>query len=107
MNRYVTPPAPDNVGELRRRLAELGNPWTVDPDLADDDPLPEYPRGGQEDADVPAEFRAVAAEPGEDLRDTLSQEPPANPFLRARWATEGLLDPADVEPMRNGEGDLP
>jgi hypothetical protein len=75
MNRYVTPPAPDSVGELRRRLAELGNPWTVDPDLADDDPLPEYPRGGQEDADVPPEFRAAAAEPGADLRDQCACAP--------------------------------
>jgi hypothetical protein len=104
MNRYVTPPEPETVGELRRRLAELGNPWTVDPDLADDDTLPEYPRGGQEDADVPPEFRAAAPEPGVDLRDRLRQEQPANPFLRARWAEEGLLDPANGQP--SGEGEL-
>jgi hypothetical protein len=107
MNRYATPPAPETVGELRRRLAELGNPWTVDPDLADTDPLPEYPRGGQAGADVPEEFRTAAVDPGPDLRDRLELEPPANPFLRARWAAEGLLDPADVEPMRNGEGGQP
>jgi hypothetical protein len=103
MNRYVTPPEPETVGELRRRLAELGNPWTVDPELTDEDPLPEYPRGGQEDADVPPEFRTAATEPTADLRDLLSQEPPANPFLRARWAEEGLLDPANGQPSGEGE----
>jgi hypothetical protein len=37
------------VGELRRRLAERGDPWQVQPSLADDDPLPGPPRGGSYD----------------------------------------------------------
>jgi hypothetical protein len=69
------------VGELRRRLAELGDPWQVDPDLSDDAPLPDPPRGaelgGPEIAQAaPADLRAM---------------PPANPDLRRRWAEAGLL----------------
>jgi hypothetical protein len=101
MNRYATAPTPENVGELRRRLAELGHPWTVDPDLRDEDPLPDHPRGGQAEEDVLEETRAAAAEPSEDLRELLAQQPPANPYLRSRWGEEGLLDPAEAEPVRD------
>ena len=37
---------PATVGELRRRLAALGDPWTVPARFTDDDPLPDPPRGG-------------------------------------------------------------
>jgi hypothetical protein len=83
---------PRTIGELRRRLAEMGNPWTVDPQLSDDEPLRDRPRGGQPDEEVPDELRPAAVEPSRDLREVLGGQPPANPFLRERWAQEGLLD---------------
>jgi hypothetical protein len=86
--------APRTAGELRRRLAGLGDPWTVDPRLADDDPLPDRPRGGMPEEHIPEAARLVALSPETDLLDLLSAQPPANPDLRARWTELGLL-PAD------------
>jgi hypothetical protein len=83
---------PQTIGDLRRRLAELGNPWTVDPQLSDEEPLRDRPRGGQPEDEVPDDLRAAAVEPSRDLRDVLAEQPPANPFLRERWVEEGLLD---------------
>jgi hypothetical protein len=97
---------PQTAGELRRRLAELGSPWTVDPRLGDDDPLPDYPRGGQTDEEVPEEIRPPAIEPAGNLRDLLSQERPINPLLQERWVEAGILAPKDVTgvPELRGEG---
>jgi hypothetical protein len=83
---------PQTIGDLRRRLAELGNPWTVDPQLSDEEPLRDRPRGGQPEDEVPDDLRAAAVEPSKDLRDVLAEQPPANPSLRERWVEEGLLD---------------
>ncbi|MGW1288010.1 hypothetical protein ACWD4N_31055 [Streptomyces sp. NPDC002586] len=85
--------APHTVGELRRLLAEMGDPWTVDPALADDDPLPDPPRGALLEKDAPEELRLTELSPELDLRDMLSTQPPANPDLRARWREVGLLPP--------------
>ena len=90
---------PRTAGELRRRLAELGNPWTVDPRLSDDDPLPSYSRGGQLEEDVPDEARLSALAPDADLRELLIGEPPTNAFLQARWVEAGVL-PAEAVPGR-------
>jgi hypothetical protein len=76
---------PITVGELRRRLGELGDPWQVDPGLSDDEPLSDPPRGATFD-----ESEAVATMTA-DLRALLAEEPPSNPYLRRRWADEGLL----------------
>jgi hypothetical protein len=51
--------APTTVGELRRALEKLGYPWMADPRFSDDEPIPDRPRGGQPDADVPAQHRIV------------------------------------------------
>jgi hypothetical protein len=83
---------PRTIGELRRRLEELGNPWTVDPHLSDDEPIRDRPRGGQVEDQVPADMRLVPEEAPRDLRELLAEQPPANPFLRERWAEESLLD---------------
>jgi hypothetical protein len=83
---------PRTIGDLRRRLAEMGNPWTVDPQLSDDEPIRDRPRGGQAEDEVPEELRLAAAEPPGELRGVLVEQPPANPFLRERWVEEGLLD---------------
>ena len=77
---------PRTVGELRRRLSELGNPWSIDPRLGDDDPIPDYPRGGQ----IPEELPGVIPVEG-DLTSFLQHLPPSNPFLRQRWVELGLL----------------
>ena len=87
---------PENVvpltaGELRQRLHERGLSWTVDPRLEDDDPLPEYPRGGQ----PPERERAGRGEPEGDLREQLAEHSPTNPFLRARWSELDLLLPEE------------
>lgn len=84
---------PNTAGELRRRLAELGDLWTVDPALGDDDPLPERSRGGQTADEVPAQSRLAVLDASADLSDLLAATPPANPLLRQRWAEVGLLAP--------------
>jgi hypothetical protein len=84
--------APKTVGELRQRLTQLGNPWTVDPRLSDDEPLPDPPRGGQREEEIPAEHRFVPIEPAADIGRLIAAQPPANPFLRERWVEVGLLD---------------
>ncbi|MEU6064076.1 hypothetical protein ABZ864_06110 [Streptomyces sp. NPDC047082] len=86
-------PAPRTVGELRRLLTELGDPWTVDPALSDDAPLPDPPRGALLEEEAPEELRLEALPEEVDLRDLLSAQPPANPDLRARWREAGLLPP--------------
>jgi len=90
---------PKTIGELRRRLAELGHPWEVDPQLSDDDPLPDPPRGGQPEEEIPEEHRIAPLEPEADLRSLIAQQAPANPFLRRRWAEVGLLSQDEVEGM--------
>jgi hypothetical protein len=88
---------PRTIGDLRRRLAEMGNPWTVDPQLSDDEPLRDRPRGGQAEDDVPDDLRPVVIEPSRDLREVLADQPPANPALRQRWVEEGLLAESEGE----------
>jgi hypothetical protein len=82
---------PLTIGELRRRLAELGNPWTVDPQLSDEELVRQHPRGAQPEDQVPDELRPAALDPARDLREVLAELPPTNPALRERWRDEGLL----------------
>ncbi|HEX2040817.1 MAG TPA: hypothetical protein VHF47_13920 [Acidimicrobiales bacterium] len=89
--------APRTAGELRRRLAEMGDPWTVDPRLGDDDPIPDYERGGQREDEIPEESRLPVLSPDDDLDELLKELPPNDPDLRKRWAEEGLLD-IDAKP---------
>jgi hypothetical protein len=84
------PDAPRTAGELRRRLVEMGDPWTVDPRLEDGDPLPAYGRGGLPPEEDPA--LALAVEPERDISAQLRERPPSNPLVRARWIELGLLD---------------
>lgn len=85
---------PLTAGDLRRRLAEMGNPWTVDPRLGDEDPVPEYPRGGQLEEDAP-ESDALLTRPlatDVDFHEILREVPPTNLDLRALWIERGLLE---------------
>jgi hypothetical protein len=38
---------PATIGELRRRLKDMGEPWAVPARFNRNDPLPDLPRGGQ------------------------------------------------------------
>jgi len=107
MDNNAEQEAPKTIGELRQRLDELSNPWEVDPQLNDDDPLPDPPRGGQREEDIPEEARLPSLDSGADLQGLIADEPPANPFLRARWVEAGLLDQDEVEELdlESGEGE--
>lgn len=85
---------PRTAGELRRRLAEMGNPWVVDRRLGDDDPLPEYPMGSQRAEDLPEELRNSPRTTAS-LEELLKRNVPSNPFLRNRWAELGLQEAGD------------
>jgi hypothetical protein len=76
------------VGDLRKRLRALGNPWEPDPTLSDEAPLPVYPAGGDATTGGPGELAA-----GEKLEDVLMRlgAPPSNADLRNVWREAGLL----------------
>jgi hypothetical protein len=83
---------PRTAGELRRRLAERGEPWSVDERLTDVDPLPVYQRGGEIVDPIPG------VEPLEDdVTETLRREPPTNPLVREHWVETGVLPEAGPE----------
>jgi hypothetical protein len=96
---------PRTIGELRRALDQLGNPWTINPRLGDADPVPDPPRGAQRDADIPAEARVAAVAPDADFGALLRTVPTANPFLRARWAELGLMAADDSGTGDTGDGE--
>jgi hypothetical protein len=77
----------------------------VDPRLADDDPLPDYARGGQLDEEIPEEARPLEVEPEADLRERLSEESPINPYLLVRWAQAGIIPPEEVAGLPESGGD--
>ena len=101
---------PATIGELRRRLKVLGEPWTVPARFNDDDPLPDLPQQPVELGHVPG-LRAVHT--GEEFEAFLREIPPTNPFLAARWRELGMAVPGAVEDAANGmltaafEGDVP
>lgn len=94
--------APSTAGELRQRLREMGEPWFVDPRLRDEDPLPEYQRGGQETEEPPNPIT-----PEDDLDEIFKRRPPSNPFLRARWAESGLLSRGERQALRGTPRESP
>lgn len=59
MNRSL----PRNAGELRRRLAGLGDPWEVDPRRSRDDRLPDDSRGGRSLDEAAADEASDAVTP--------------------------------------------
>jgi hypothetical protein len=80
---------PRTVGELRRRLAQMGHPWEVQLNLSDDDPLPLPSRGGDGSAPItPDTFASI-----DHLKDALRAGPvPTSPFLQQEWALAGLIE---------------
>jgi hypothetical protein len=76
-------------GELRRQLAENGDPWTIDPLISDDEPLPEYPLGGMPE-DAGERMPSALIDPQVDVRTIIAELPPNDPGLRERWAEVGV-----------------
>ena len=96
MSQTAEPSELRTVGDVRRWLAEMGNPWTVDPSFSDDDPIPQYHRGGQRDDELPEPLLPPPLPPGADLTARITAVPPANRWLRARWVELGLLSADDA-----------
>lgn len=84
--RPKSEPPPRTIGDLRRLLAKLDYPWRPDTRLSDDEPIPEYPTGGDGSKKPPG----VLLREGE-LMKLLKSDQPANPFLRAVWKERGLV----------------
>jgi hypothetical protein len=82
---------PRTYGELRKLLADAGDPWQPDPTKADEEELPVYPTGG--DGVYEPRDRTVAKGGVDDV--LAKAPPPSNPELRAEWHEEGLF--ADEE----------
>jgi hypothetical protein len=96
---------PRTIGELRRELHKKGDPWTPNPYLRDEEPLPMPARGGLEPGEGPPE--AEGPEPFEgDLEELLRADPPANPFVRERWTEQELLTADDPGPGPGSPGEL-
>jgi hypothetical protein len=93
------------VGEVRQALGKMGRPWQVDPRLSDDEPIPDPPRGGQADADIPVHQRFTPLDVSTDLSSILAVRIPTNPFLRARWIEAGLCGKADLLPVPSEDDD--
>ncbi len=90
---------PRTIGDLRRRLAELGDPWTVDPRLNDDDPLLDRPRGAE--VTGPADQADGFGESGEvrvlaspdEVRQLLAEAAaPPNVLQESTWQEAGIGD---------------
>lgn len=83
---------PATIGELRRRLERLGQPWTIPARFSDDDPLPDPPRGGE--PVEPGHIEGLRAVDSQDELETILREvQPTNPFLAERWQSLGVDDP--------------
>jgi hypothetical protein len=80
-------------GALRKRLAKIGDPWRPDPTKSDDEPLPEFPTGGDGHYE-PAEREIGKGGVNKLLRSAI---PPSNPDLRAEWQEQGIVVEAEVD----------
>ena len=96
------------IGELRRRLQSMGEPWTVPAHFTDEDPLPDLAPGGQpvEPGHVEG-VRAVNTQ--EEFDACLREMASSNPFLATRWHELGQMDAATVQDAATGsfDGDVP
>jgi hypothetical protein len=97
---------PKTIGDLRKILVELGNPWRPDPALSDDEPIPKFPTGGDGNKEPPGQLLDRGG-----VIDFLKKTPPSNPFLRELWKRRGLIDesekperPRAKQRQRDGRG---
>lgn len=81
---------PKTIGDLRKLLSKIGNPWQPNPRLSDAEPIPEFPTGGDGNMDP-----VGAALPRSRAIDAIRKEPPSNPHLRNIWIERGLLRPSE------------
>jgi hypothetical protein len=86
------------IGDLRRSLRELGDPWSAPKHFDDEDPLPEPPRGAQ--PIEPDQIRRLAPKSQEEFEASLREVPLTNPFLIARRRELGPPTPVEEEPER-------
>jgi hypothetical protein len=93
---------PRTIGELRKLLAKLGNPWQPDPRLSDEELIPDFPTGGDDSKELPGQ---VLTEGG--VIDFLKKNPPMNPFLREVWEERGLLDKPNEPKVRTKKQQRP
>jgi hypothetical protein len=81
---------PKTIGDLRKLLSQLGNPWQPDPRLSDAEPIPQFPTGGDGTMEpvgqVLPKGRAI---------NSIRKDPPLNPHLREVWIERGLLPRSD------------
>jgi hypothetical protein len=99
---------PKTYGELRKLLAEVGNPWEPDPTMSDEEPLPEFPTGG--DGVYEPDSRTIGEGGVDDLLEGAT--PPTHPELRAVWRDDGMLRDEVIEtpptrPPRKGPSPTP
>lgn len=87
--------APKTFGELRKLLAELGNPWSPDPARSDDEPIPAYTTGGDGTREPVGELLPIRG-----VFAFLKRFPPSNTLLREVWRERGLLDESRIESKR-------
>lgn len=83
--------APRTYGQLRKLLAAAGNPWQPDSTKSDEEPLPNYPTGGD------GTYEPASRTLGKGSLDKYlrSANPPSHPDLREEWRKEGLLPDSD------------
>lgn len=84
---------PHTIGDLRKLLARLGNPWQPDPGLSDAEPIPQFPTGG--DGTMEPVGQAV---PKGRLIEAIRKDPPSNPHLRDVWIQRGLIRQSSESP---------
>lgn len=87
---------PKTIGDLRKLLADLGDPWHPDPRLSDEEMIPVFPTGGDGIEEPPGRML-----PKGGIIDFLKKTPPSNPFLREVWKERGLLDEPDKPRARS------
>src|SRR4249920_3994989 len=80
-------------GALRKRLAKIGDPWRPDPTKSDDEPLPDFPTGGDGHYE-PADREIGKGGVNKLLRNAI---PPSNPDLRAEWQEQGIVVEEEAE----------
>jgi hypothetical protein len=96
----------ENYGELRKLLRKEKSGWMPDEKISDDEKIPEYSLGAEDDPIRKEEVEKL------DLKKTLDDEP-ANPFLLKRRKNQEIISPdpefepsAVINPITNEAIDL-
>jgi hypothetical protein len=76
----------ENYGELRKLLKEEKIDWMPDEEISDNEKIPEYSLGGEDDPIHKEEVEKL------DLKKTLDDQP-ANPLLLKRRKNQEIISP--------------